>query len=255
MCPKLLTPNFLFMQFTNQILIVITNSSPLITIFLDLFSFPSSYWSFGGETLSHSWLIWDSICSTLLGLLFVFCLSKCFKYFQLMKGPGMKAGQFSTWTLIWNSAAMINSVCSSPLACLNLKACEKHIICIEAYAALKPTYIYDAFQNVQVAYSRGSNPQYLQFTLSPSEMQAFELRALDWRMWCLWFPKIQLNFIFYWQQNLTTLAQTILNELWSREDSNVCWSCSYRLLLYMFLNLNTAQRFLRIHWIFWKHVL
>ncbi len=120
-----------------------------------------SFWSFGVGIWSHSCLIMDYSCWRVRGHLWrIFRLMMC-QMFSIGERSGLQVGQFSTWTLLlWSHAVVIAAVCGFALSCWNTHHLEGSICCSK-------TFIYlSAF----IVPSKTCNP-------IPSEMLAFELNA------------------------------------------------------------------------------
>lgn len=100
---------------TGPYLLLCSILSLLTTVCKHMGTKESSCWTFGRE-MFRSWLIWDSSCSTVLGLfIFHFVMHPLF---STGERSGLQAGRFSTRTLLlWSHAHVIDAVCSLVLSC------------------------------------------------------------------------------------------------------------------------------------------
>ncbi len=71
--------------------------------------------------------------------------------FSIGERSGLQAGQFSTWTLLLRShAVVIAAVCGFALSCWNARHLERSLWCSKTFIYLS---VHSAFQNMQAAHT------------------------------------------------------------------------------------------------------
>ncbi len=151
-----------------------------------------SSFSFDVGIWSYYCLILVSSCWRVCGHLWhIFRLMK-HQMFSVGERSGLQAGQFSTWTLLLRShAVVIAAVCGFALSCWNTRHLEGSICCSKTFIYLSAFIMPSKTWNLPIPYAL-IHP-------IPSEMLAFELNAgrspfsLARRTWYPWFTTRMSN--------------------------------------------------------------